>query len=236
MAESPENHTAFIKKDEDYSLVTDHLQNQVLIQDLETAGIIPQVLMTSSNFQEKRHSVVMEKIEGFTLLNVPSEMEEFKYSVDFARDLARIFLKLRDNDAYHQDLGAQNVMYDTKNKRFVFVDLEELVSERRKNSDYVFDYSRVLIDTYSGIDILSDLGELVDLADETGNEKLRDFIEKNGEDTMMYRLLSESGKLRELFGLLQVEGKVNQQIIDFLSKTLQNKNPDTDFTDLLKIA
>lgn len=233
MEDAPERKQAFLKKSDDPTILWDHARNEALVQKLETAGLIPEVLMLTLNPSKKEYQVVMEKVEGHTLADIPPELDEFKYSVEFAQELAKTFVRLEDTGIYHLDIHSENVMYDTNNKRFVFVDVEELDNEHHPTSDYVADYCRVLIDAYCGIDILASPGEIRGLAEESDNASLMAFSEEYRDEDNAVLGFDRPQAVFDLADATGVRERANPHILNFLSESMSNKDAKSSSFDKL---
>jgi len=207
----------------------DYLKNQELIEKLEGMELIPPVMLLTANPETSAYRVVMEKVEGFSLDNMPTEMDGQKYSLEFAKELAQLFVRLKDAGAYHGDIHMGNIMQDTANGRLVFIDLEELTDDPHPIGDYVRDYDRALIDIYLGVDIFSTTDELLKERD-SDNEALRAFYKEYAGYELQGVIDKDPKVLHKLVMLFGLSEKINPQIVDFLAKGV---TPDTrEITEL----
>lgn len=220
--------TAFVKSGEFAELITDHQNNEGLIERLRKVGAVPDVLMYATTEESEGFSyrVVMERIEGFDLLNIPQSEEEFKYSVTFAKKLARLFKKTANEGIHHQDAHGGNIMFDQEREDFVFVDLEELSDKPIKAREWVFDYCVVLGDVYFGMDPLSDLAEIHTLPEEH-KKKLMPLYNKYGNKSF-YTLLKNIDMAKAFVNAMDLQDVVNPQVLGFISDGLKMRISNFD--------
>lgn len=233
----PNENEAFVKDIRNDDHFDDYLKNQEMIEKLEGMELIPHVMLLTANPETSAYRVVMEKVDGFSLDNMPTEMDSQKYSLEFAKELAQLFVRLKDAGAYHGDIHTGNIMRDTANGRFVFIDLEELTDDPHPIGDYVRSYDRALIDIYLGVDIFSITDELLK-ENESDNEALRAFY-KEYEGYEIQDVIDKDPKvLHKLVMLFGLSEKIYPQIVEFLAKGVtfdRSEIEELNFDELLSL-
>lgn len=218
---APVQITAFIKDWDTPDLITNYQNNECLIERLNKVGAVPAVLAyaTTNDPDGYIYKVIMEKVPGYDLLNVPESEEGFMYSLAAAQKLAGLFKKIADEGIRHMDPHAGNIMFDQKKRDFVFIDLEGLTERHIDANEWVFHYCLVLGDVYFGMDPLNNIEDVYEISEEQ-KSKLMPIYEKYGAKKSFYQLLADIDIANEFVDALDLQDVVNPQVISFISKGL----------------
>lgn len=147
-----ERKTAFVKNFGELDNDTGTIADIPLYERLNATGLFPEILALKLRSAGDKGAMLMEKIDGFNLAELPEWLDEYKYSVEFAKKLAQLYLDFYDQGFRHIDWRPANVMIDVNRRKLVFVDssaVEEIrIKDEHTLRETVNDFSLTLAGLY----------------------------------------------------------------------------------------